>query len=224
MSFLEELKRQAQDLQAIKGIDDGALARNTSLAEAAATEAARYLLELAKQLDVIRPVSKAGYAFDHKTRLGGVAMEKFRFDVRRKRVRELDLTDHISFGCTIRGTETVVLKKNFVPDIEKLEARLWQAGISAQGEPIRDPDSGRLIEMKYEFVPEVGIGLKIVPHHDLGLLRFRLSNIEGLETVECEFAPHLVGQRRLDELARWWLGQPNRFLDGAGEVRRIEAK
>ena len=224
MSFLDELKRQAQDLQAIKSIDEGALARNTSLAEAAAAEASRYLLELAKHLDVIRPISKASYAFDHKTRLEGLAMEKFRFDSRRTRVREQDLTAHISFGCTIRGAEAVALKKNFVPEIEKLEARLWQAGVSTQGEPVRDPDSGRLIEMKYEFVPEVGVSLKIVPNHDLGLLRFRLSNIDDLETVECEFAPHLVGQRRLDELARWWLGQPHRFLDGAGEVRRIEAK
>ena len=224
MSFLDELKRQAQDLQATKSIDQGALARNTALAEAAATEASRYLLELAKQLEVIRPVSKTSYAFDHKTRLEGLTMLEFRFDSRRKRVREQDLTDHVSFGCVLRGTGPVVLKKNFVPEIEKLEARLWQAGITTQGEAVRDPDSARLIEMKYEFVPEVWMSLKIVPNHDLGLLRFRLSNLDGLETVECEFAPHLVGQRRLDELARWWLGHPHRFLDGAGEVRRIEAK
>jgi len=224
MSFLDDLKRQAHDLQAVKSIDHAALARNTALAEAAATEACRYLAELAKHLEVIRPVSTTSYQFDAKTRLTGGQMEKFRFDARRKRLRELDLTDHIAFGCVIRATDAIVLKKNFVPEIEKLEARLWQSGASIAGEPVRDSDSGRLIEMKYEFVPEVWVGLKIVPNHDLGLLRFRLSNIDGLETVECEFAPHEIGQRRLDELARWWLGQPHRFLDGASDVRRIEVK
>lgn len=224
MSFLDELKRQASDLQAAKSIDQNALARNTALAEAAATEASRYLLELAKQLDVIRPVPKATYQFDSKTRIEGLPMQKFRFDSRRKRVRDLDLTDYINFGCVIRGLDTVVLKKNFVPDIEKLEARLWQSGTTVQAEPVRDPQSGRLIEMKYEFTPEVWVGLKIVPNHELGLLRFRMNNIDGLETVECEFAPHEVGQRRLDELARWWLGHPHQFLDRASEVRRVEPR
>jgi hypothetical protein len=64
-----------------------------------------------------------------------------------------------------------------------------------------------------------------VPNHDAGTLRFSFSNLDELETVECEFAPHEVGQsRRLDELARWWLGEPNRFLDGAAQLRRIEAR
>jgi len=27
---------------------------------------------------------------------------------------------------------------------------------------------------------------------------------------------------RLDELAKWWMGQPHRFLDGALEVQRTE--
>jgi len=224
MSFLDDLKRQASDLQAAKSIDQSALARNTNLAEAAAAEASRYLLELAKQLEVIRPVPKARYQFDSKTRVQGQPMQKFRFDSRRKRVRELDLIESISFGCVILGLEPVVLKKNFVPDIERLEARLWQSGTTVQGESVRDSESGRLVEMKYEFTPEVWVGLKIVPNHELGLLRFRMTNIDALETVECEFAPHEVGQRRLDELARWWIGHPHQFLDGAREVRRIEPR
>jgi len=224
MSFLDELKRQARDLQAVKSVDQGDLARKTALVEAAATEACHYLLELGKQLEVIRPISSASYHFDNKTRLEGLPMVEFRFDARRKRVRELDLTDHIDFGCVIRGSEAIVLKKDFVPEIEKLQARIWQSGTTPESEAIRNPDNGHLIEMRYEFVPEVHVALKIVPDHDHGQLRFTLKNIDGLGTVECEFAAHEVGQRRLDELARWWLGRPHRFLDGAHEVRRIETR
>ena len=51
-----------------------------------------------------------------------------------------------------------------------------------------------------------------------------LRNLDGLETVECELPAHLVNQARLDDLARWWVGEPNGFLDGALELRRSEAR
>ena len=225
MSYLDDLKRQAAALQATQTVDHEALARNTALVEAAAKEVSRYLMELGKQLDVLRPVSKVVYAFDKKTRLEGQPMVDFRFDVRRKRLREQDLTDHISFACMIRGRECVTLRKDFVPDSKRLEARIWQSGSTSQTETIRDPATGHFVEMRYVFVPEVRMTLRIVPDHDAGKLRFVFNNLDELETVECEFAPHEVAQsRRLDELARWWLGEPNRFLDGAAQLRRIEAR
>jgi hypothetical protein len=225
MTFLDDLKRQASALQATRHIDQAALSRNTALVEAAANEAARYLMELGKQLEVLRPVSKVSYSFDKKTQLTGLPMVDFRFDARRKRLREQDLTDHISFSCMIRAREPVTLRKDFVPDSKRLEARIWQSGGNCQTETIRDPESGHFVEMRYVFVPEVRMALRIVPNHDAGTLRLSFNNLDELETVECEFAPHELGQsRRLDELARWWLGEPNRFLDGAAQLRRIEAR
>jgi len=225
MSYLDDLKRKATELQATRSVDKEALTRNTALVEAAAQAAARYLLDLGKQLEVLHPVSKVSYGFDKKTRLEGMPMGDFRFDARRKRLREQDLIDHISFSCMIRGKEAVTLRKDFVPDSKRLEARIWQSGAHCETETVRNPENGHLVEMRYVFVPEVRLALKIVPNHDAGTLRFTFNNLDDLETVECEFAPHEVGQtRRLDELTRWWLGEPNRFLEGASHLRRIEAR
>ena len=225
MSFLEDLKRKATDLQATRSVDQEALKRNTALVEAAVQAAARYLLDLGKQLEVLRPISKVSYGFDKKNRLEGLPMGDFRFDARRKRVREQELIDHISFSCMIRGKAAVTLRKDFVPDSKRLEARIWQSGAHCETETVRNPENGHLVEMRYVFVPEVRLALKIVPNHDAGTLRFTFNNLDDLETVECEFAPHEVGQtRRLDELTRWWLGEPNRFLEGASHLRRIEAR
>ena len=225
MTFLDDLKRQASAVQASRTVDLKTLARNTALVEAAATEASRYLMELGKQLDVLRPISKVRYQFDKKTRLEGLPMVDFRFDVRRKRLREQDLIDHISFSCMIRGRDSVTLSKDFVPDSKRLEARIWQSGGNCQTETLRDPETGHFVAMRYVFLPEVRMALRIVPNHDEGSLRFTFNNLDELETIECEFAPHEAGQsRRLDELARWWLGEPNSFLDGASRLRRIEAR
>ena len=225
MSYLDDLKRKAAELQATRNVDDEALKRNTGLVEAAAQAIARYLMDLGKQLEVLRPFSKISYAFDKKTKLEGFPMVDFRFDARRKRLRDQDLVDHISFSCIVRGKDAVTLRKDFVPDSKRLEARIWQSGAHCQTETVRNPESGHFVEMRYVFVPEVRLSLKVVPNHEGGTLRFTFNNLDDLETVECEFPPHEVGQtRRLDELARWWLGEPSRFLDGASQLRRIEAR
>ena len=225
MSYLDDLKRKAAELQASRTVDQETLKRNTGLVEAAAQAISRYLMDLGKQLEVLRPVSRVSYSFDKKTRLEGLPMVDFRFDARRKRLREQDLIDHVSFSCMVRGKDAVTLRKDFVPDSKRLEARIWQSGAHCQTETVRHPETGHFVEMRYAFVPEVRLALKVVPNHDGGALRFTFHNLDDLETVECEFAPHEVGQtRRLDELARWWLGEPNRFLDGAAQLRRIEAR
>jgi len=136
MSFLEDLKRKATDLQATRSVDQEALKRNTALVEAAAQAAASYLLDLGKQLEVLRPISKVSYGFDMKNRLEGLPMGDFRFDARRKRVREQELIDHISFSCMIRGKAAVTLRKDFVPDSKRLEARIWQSGAHCETETV----------------------------------------------------------------------------------------
>ena len=58
---------------------------------------------------------------------------------------------------------------------------------------------------------------------DLGRLRFELVNLDGFETVTVEFPAVEIGSARLDELARWLLGEPNGFLENAQNLRRVEA-
>jgi hypothetical protein len=114
------------------------------------------------------------------------------------------------------------LAKDFPPEIEKLEARLAQAGIHCPGERVNDPDSGRFVQMRFRFVADVVIGVRVEPLHESGQLRFVLRNFDGLGTVTATFAAPEVTTGRLDDLAKWWLGQPQRFLDGAVAVQRSE--
>ena len=64
MGYLEELKRQADDVLAQQRQDTGALQRNAMLADAACQTASRYLFALARQLNVLEPVSKTVWWLD----------------------------------------------------------------------------------------------------------------------------------------------------------------
>ena len=224
MGLLDDLKNQAGKLQASQSADLQSSARSTQLVEAAAHGAQRYLMELAGHLDVIRPTSRQRYVLDRRLVLESLPLVDFRFDARRKIVRDQEVIDHVVMVCTARSGRTVQLSKDFVNEIEQLERRLAQAGITAEREAVRHPDNGKLVEMRYDFVADIEIGVRLRCDHEAGLLHFNLRNLDGLETVDCSFHAHAVTQARLDELARWWLGEPHRFLDEAQGLRRVEAR
>jgi len=53
----------------------------------------------------------------------------------------------------------------------------------------------------------------------------RRKLLRDIEVIDRVLIAGIVrGQARLDELARWWVGEPNRFLDDALNLRRVEAR
>ena len=49
---------------------------------------------------------------------------------------------------------------------------------------------------------------------DRGVLRLEVRNLDPMVTVRGELGALEFGSTRLDELARWWVGEPHRFTDG----------
>jgi hypothetical protein len=78
--------------------------------------------------------------------------------------------------------------------------------------------------MRYEFDADIAAGARMVPDHDGGTLEFTVHNLDGLGSVVAQFSALEVGSQRLDELAKWLVGQPHRFLAGALSVRHIEPR
>ena len=68
MSSLDELKAQAEALQSRQRVDEAAFERNALATDAACKLAFHYWLDLARQLNVLRPAVAARYAFDKKSR------------------------------------------------------------------------------------------------------------------------------------------------------------
>lgn len=224
MGFLDDLKRQASDLRQSHDGSQTDRTRRLQLVEAAARDLRKYLMELAAQLDVIRPAPKVRYVIDRQFVLDGLPRTGFRFDARRKIVQEQEVIDHVVMACRVGDGRRLTLAKDFVNEIERLEARLVQAGAPNEREAVRDPQHGKLAEMRYDVAAEVQVSVLVQCRHDEGLLHFTLRNLDGLESIVCDFPAHALDQARLDELARWWVGEPNRFLAGALDLRRIEPR
>ena len=227
MSFLDDLKQQAKAREAQLRGDLAVIERHVAQVEQACQTVWRYFDDLGRQLEVLRPTSGARYTLDPRAVLEGLSFSDFMADLRKKRVRlgpllERDLVEHIVLNARLASGQRVQLAKDFPPEIEKLEARLAQAGIRALGEARREAETGRFIEQRYDFVADLTAGVRVLPLHEEGRLQFVVRNLDGLATVKATFAATDVNIERLDELAKWWVGQPHRFLEGAQGVQRME--
>lgn len=223
MSFLDNLKRQADAMKNQQGEDLALYARNAALVEAACKSAWQYWLDLAGQLNVLQPVPRHRISFDKTTAVDGLKRCDWRVDARKKMHRDQEVHDHVVIHAVQKTGQKLEIVKDFPPEIERLENRLRQAGITADTKWVRQHDSGRLEHVRFTFTADINMMAKIHPEHDQGRIRFQITNFDTLETVTAEFPATAVGSEALDQLARWMVGEPNTFLQLAETVKRVEA-
>src|SRR6478672_9178724 len=117
MGFLDELKAQAEALQNRQRQDEAAFERNALRTDEACKTAFHYWLDLARQLNLLRPPVPVRYVFEPLHVLDGPAeslhFEDFQVDARRNRVRNLELYDHVVIGCWVRGARRMLIAKDF---------------------------------------------------------------------------------------------------------------
>ncbi len=223
MGFLDDLKRQAEAARAGQTIDTAALERNALLTEAACKTVFTYFDTLIRQLEVLKPISKTRYALDRRTVFEQLPMVELKVDARRRKLRGLDAHEYIALHGRLRDGRKIAFAKDFVAEIEKIDAKLRQAGAPVHAQALRNPDNHKLQEMRYEVVVDFAFGVTVTPEHDDARLHFKAINLDGFETITLDFPAVEVGSARLDELAKWMLGEPHRFFDGARNLRRVEA-
>ena len=109
MGYLEELKRQADAALAQQTQDIGALQRNALLTDSACQTTSRYFGTLARQLNVLQPVSKAVWRFDNRTSFSQLRFTDFRADSRLKKLRDEEVFDHVVLNFAAKtGTRVTI--------------------------------------------------------------------------------------------------------------------
>ena len=223
MGYLDDLKRQADEALARQNQDVGALQRNALLTDSAAQATARYMATLARQLNVLQPLCRAVFRFDDRNTFSQLRFSDFRSDSRMKKLRDAEVFDHVVLNFTAKTGTRVSIGKDFTPEIEKVEAKLRQCGVFYESSVIRDPDNGKFLEKRFDFIADLQGSVRMIPDHDSGRIAFHVANLDGFETVSVVFPAFEVGSARLDELARWITGEPNAFLRDGQHVRRVTA-
>lgn len=214
MSFLNQLKSQANALQSERMQNDANLEEKMAQTEEACRRVLAYLQEVARQLSVIQPPGPT-LSLDGKTPFPPLKLCDFRVDARRKRLRDKEVFDYVGMGWQILPQAGKVLpgtvSVNFLPDLQRVESRLALGTVKYERKEIRHPEKNVLQEVRFTYEPATRGNVTVTADHDKAMLAFRLVNTNGFEVVNAPWPAAKVTTEVLDELAKRICSQPNRF-------------
>lgn len=214
MSFLNQLKSQANALRSQQSQAQLNFEENTAQTEEACRFALQYLHDLAKHLNVIGPKAPR-FSLDGKTPWPAMKLAEFRVDSRKKMLRDREAVDYFAIGWRIvpqvgqpvGGTVSV----NFPPDLQRVEARLAMGPVKHERKEVRHPEKNTLLALQFDYVTETRGNVVVTPNHEKAELAFRLMNANGFEVLTTTWPAATIRAELLDELAKLIMGEPNRF-------------
>ena len=218
MSFLNQLKSQANALQTQQTHDQSMLDANTQKTELACKTVWHYLNELAKHLNVLGP-SGPEFVLERKARWPAMKLTDFRVDSRKKTLRDREVVETMSMGWHIVPRDgkpyAASVSVNFPPELERVEKRLWFGGVKFERKDIRHTEKNTLKEICFEYVTQARGYVTVTPDHDNARLEFRLANTDGFAIKTVAWSAEEMQSDLLDELAKLIVAQPSRFAEFA---------
>lgn len=215
MSFLNQLKQQAQSLQSQQTAQVQDLAANTATTETACQRIWHYFDDLQRQLNVIEPAATT-LSLDGKAHWPAMKQTGFRFDARKKMLRDREVFDYLALGWRLMPREAGAgkgqVKVNFPPDLERVERRLRAGHVPHERQEQRHPQTNGLQAIVFEHEMSARASVMVTADHDQAVLQFRLAGVHGLEIESTRYRAEQVNAAVLDELAKLIVGQASSFL------------
>ena len=217
-----EIQHLTVGTQAVAAVDPEQRQRHARLAHGACRVARDHWQELAERLNLTRPPSLARYLIGSRHPVEGLRCCRFH-------VQHVSRTDHegteyfdaVTLAWHATNDERMRVEKDFTSGVEKMRVALRFAGIEPDETPIRRSDTGRQLATAFEFAVDVAASIQLTPLPASGHVRLAFVNLDQLERIEIELPATAMRLSRLDEIAKWIVGQPHHALDHAIEVRRF---
>ncbi|MGQ0708526.1 MAG: hypothetical protein ACT4NV_02130 [Rhodoferax sp.] len=215
MSFLNQLKAQAQQVQSTQQAAQQTSQEQIQAVESACQTCWRYLDELARQLNVIGPDGPA-YVLLARNPWPSMVLREFRVDARKKRIGDREVFDYIAMGwhAVPRMGQPVggSVSANFPTDMQRIEERLAAGAVPHERVEVRHPEKNSLQAVRYDYRTEARASVRVTAQHAQGKLEFRLAAVRALELLTTSYAAAQLQTPLLDDLAKYVLGQDSRFL------------
>ena len=215
MSFLNQLKSQAQNLAVEQTKSSTDVQTNTKQTELACKTVWHYVSELCKTLNVIAPAAPE-FALDKNAVWPPMKLQAFRSDSRKKMLRDQEVVDSISLAWEIvpmvGKPGTGVVEVDFVPALERVEKNLHSGGVKFERKDVLQPDKKPRRVIRFEYVTQARGYVTITPDHDNAQIAFRLANTMGFGVKNVTWPVDRMQTEFLDELAKLIVAQPSRFV------------
>ena len=215
MSFLNQLKSQADALQTLRVHNTEQLAANTHATEMACKTVWHYLNALCKHLNVLAPAAPE-FALNKHAVWPPMKLADFQLDARKKMLRDQEVVDTISVGWHILPLQgqprLAVVDVDFVPELERVMKNLSAGGVKFERKDVVQPDKKPKRLIRFEYMTQSRGFVTVAADHDNAQLQFRLANTTGFGLQNIVWPAERMQTELLDELAKLILAQPSRFV------------
>ena len=214
MSFLDQLKIQANAVKSRQDQQQVEHDATTLATEQACTTILFYLQQMVQSLNLLEPDGPK-LSLDGKTPWPAMKLTAFQVDSRKKMVRNREVFDYIGvawqilprMGRPVSGS----VSANFLPDLQRLEARLATGWVQHERHEIRHPEKNTLQLVRLDYMTQSRGNIRVTPDHDNAVIAFRLANLSGFGLAHTTWPVAQISTSVLDELAKMVCGQPSRF-------------
>lgn len=205
MGLLDDLKKQAAQVQTQQNVQRKLQGENLEGVESAMQRAFRYLNDLLKQLAVIKPVTPLTYSVPGVGEFKDLAFAESFIDFRRKRLNDREYMERFDFYVKWVGAQSLAFERDMPAAIQKVRDALWGANIKFTEQEIRN--QGKLAKVRFDIPSAVVVDVGVRADHDKGRLLISGKNLLRLGIDDFAVPAAELDEAMLEELAKCIIGQ-----------------
>lgn len=205
MGLLDDLKKEAETLKNQQAERTQSLKANAVQVDQALRTIFKYMHELFRQLNVVKPPCERAYNLLTVGKIDGLLQSDYRIDYRTSQSNNSEQYEELTITFRRSKPDTFVVKRE-AELIERFRDLLWQNNMRFTSEAVRN--DRRVITHEFFTVNnDVICGADVVGDYEEGVIRFKLKNVEDFGPSIYTLEPSVINDKSLEDLAKLFIGK-----------------
>jgi len=219
MGLLDDLKRQADMARTHDSLQRSNLQENVRAVDEAMHKTFLYLLDLFKQLEVLKPANPTAYVIQGVGELRNLHYVSAFVDPRKKKFAERDVYDYMDFYVKWAAPASLVVERDMPQTIKKVKDTLWSVNIKCTEEETRS-SYGSISKVKFTIPAALTVNFTLKADIEGRRLLFYGKNALRLGIDDFAVPADDLTEGVLEELAKMLIGQRSNFQRFAAALPR----
>jgi hypothetical protein len=206
MGLLDDLKRQADMVRTHDSLQRSNLQDNARVVDEAMHRTFLYLLELFKQLEVLKPANATLYDIEGVGVLKDLKYVSGFVDPRKRKFADRDIYDYMDFYVKWAAVNSLVVERDMPHTIKKVRDMLWHSNIKFT-EVETKTDFGSIGKCKFTIPVALTVNFTLKADIEGRRLLFYGKNVLRLASDDFVVPADELTDELLEELAKLLIGQ-----------------
>lgn len=219
MGLLDDLKRQADMVRTHDSRVRANLQDNVRVVDEAMHRSFLYLLELFKQLAILKPSNPTAYAITGVGELRDLNYVDAFVDPRKRKFAERDVYDYMEFYLKWSAPRNLVVMRDMPQTIAKVRDMLWATNIKFTEVETKSAYNS-VLKVEFTIPVAVTVNFTLRADHEGRRLLFFGKNALRLGTDDFAVPADDLTEEVLEELAKMLIGQKSDFERFRAKLQR----